>query len=229
MDLLDTLGTDLIEHRITLINGQIISSKPGVSTPSPTGFGTKWKVVSDKDMDGDMFVEISISRRLTVAEYTQILTTANAPTFGTSATFTNLLSLTRADIVPAGISKIELGVASAGTYLDDIDNLRMGKLTAELLTTKDSHGQEIGYAVKFDFEAESMETIEAELLKWDDIAIRANECRITFANGMVASFPTQLGITTSLQVIKDSDDIAFLKVAGSGIVLKTALDGIWGS
>lgn len=231
MKTLDSLGRDLIEHRITFINGQIISSNPGTSAMSPTGFGTKWKLVSDKDMDGDMYVEMSIARRLTIAEYTKILTTANAPTFGTSTTFTNLTSLTRADIVPAGISKIELGVASAGTYLDDIDNLRKGVFTAELLTTTDSHGQFIGYGIKIDFTIEAMETLEAELFKWDDIASRANECRITWANGLVCSLPSQLGITYSFTMDKDMDDIAFLKVSGSGIVTNASgvWDALWGN
>mgnify|MGYP001283766417 FL=1 len=229
LDLLEKLATDQIEHKITLINGQIISSKPGTSTPSPTGFGTKWKVVSDKDMDGDMFVEISISRKLTVAEYTQILTTANAPATGTSITFTNITSLTRADIVPAGIASVELGVASAGTYLDDITNLQNGKFTAELLATKDSHGQDMGFAIKIDFSVDAMETIEAELLKWDDIATRANECKITFINGLVLSLPAQLGITTQVVIDKDMDGINTLKVSGSGIVLIANWDTYWGT
>jgi hypothetical protein len=225
--LLHHLTSDQIEHKITLINGQIISSKPGTSTPSPTGFGTKWKIVSDKDMDGDMYVEMSISRRITTAEYTQILTTANAPATGTSTTFTNITSLTRADIAPAGFASVALGAASAGTYADVISNLRNGKFTAELLCSKDSRGQEMGYAVKIDFDLEGMETLEAELLKWDDIAMRANECKITFINGMIISLPTQLGITTSVTIDKDSDDIAVIKVAGSGIVTAAAFDALW--
>lgn len=227
IDLLEKLATDQIEHRITLINGQIISSKPGTSTPSPTGFGTKWKLVSDKDMDGDMYVEMTISRRLTSAEYTQILTTANAPTFGTSTTFTNITSLARTDIVPAGFTSVELGVASAGTYLDDMTNIRNGKLTAELLCTKDSHGMDMGYAIKFDFEVEGMETIEAELLKWPAIAFRANECRITFINGLILSLPAQLGITTRVAFEKDMDDIGIIKVTGSGITTIAAWDTYW--
>jgi hypothetical protein len=228
--ILHHLASDQIEHKITLINGQIISSNPGTSTPSPTGFGTKWRIVSDKDMDGNMYTEISISRRLTAAEYTQILTTANAPATGTSATFTNFLNLTRADIVPAGISSVALGAASAGTYADVISNLRNGKFTAELLCTKDSRGQDMGYAVKVDFDIEGMETAETELygtVKWEDIVMRANECKITFANTMVISLPTQLGITVSVVVDKDSDDIAFLRISGSGIIVASAFDALW--
>lgn len=227
--LLDSLSTKLIDHRIKLINGQVISSKPSTSAPSPTGFGVKWKLVSDKDMDGDMYVEISISRRLTFAEYTQILSSVNADTTTaiTGDTFYPFLSLTRADIVPAGIAKIELGAADAGTYLDDIDNLRNGKFTAELLTTKDSRGQEMGYAVKIEFEADGMETAEAELLKWDDIANRANDSKVTFVNGIVCTLGSALGISTQFTVDKDSEDIAILKVKGSGIIKVADWDSIW--
>lgn len=231
MKTLDSLGRDLIEHRITLVNGQIISSNPGTSTMSPTGFGTKWKLVSDKDMDGNMFVEIDIMRRLTIAEGLKVRTTANAPTFGTSTTFTNLTSLTRADIVPAGISKVEVGAADAGTYADVISNLRKGVFTAELLTQPDSRGQHVGYAIKIDFAIESMETLEAEWDKWDAIAARANECRITWANGLVCSLPHQLGISYAFETDKDMDDIAYLKVSGSGIVTNASgvWDGLWGA
>jgi len=229
IDLLEKLSTDQIEHKITLINGQIISSNPGTSTMSPSGFGTSWTLTSDKDMDGDMFVEMTISRRLTIAEYTKILTTANAPATGTSTTFTNITTLTRADIVPAGIATVELGAASAGTYADDISNIRNGKFTAKLLTTKDSHGQDMGYAIQIDFDIECMETLEAELLKWDDIVTRANECRITFINGLVVSLPAQLGITTTVTVDKDMDDIAVLKVMGSGKILIANWDTYFGT
>jgi len=227
--LLDALGTDQIEHRIAFVDGRIISSKPGTSTPSPTGFGTKWKLVSDTDMSSEMYVELSIARKLTIAEYTQILTSANAPAFGTSATFTNMTSLTRADIVPAGLKTVGLGAASAGTYADVMSNIRSTKFSAELLTTMDSHGQYVGFAIKIDFDVEGMETSEVELLKWDDIADRANECQLTWSNGLVCSMPTQLGITTEVVVDKDSDDISVIKVSGSGIILPSAWDALWGA
>jgi hypothetical protein len=76
-----------------------------------------------------------------------------------------------------------------------------------------------------------METIEAELLKWDDIAFRANECRLTWANGLVCSLPHQVGINYTISHEKDADDIAFLKITGSGIVTNgTGIwDGFWGA
>ncbi len=229
VDLMDTIASVLIDHKITLINGQIIAS--AATSMSPTGFGVGLKIVSDKDMDGDMYVEMTISRRLTPAEYVLIMTTAGAPADGTGVADTLVLldSLVRADIVPAGISKVEFGVASAGTYLDDIDNLRNAKFSMELLTTNDSRGRALGYAWKTDLSLEALETLEAENLKWPAIAVRANEARITFINGMVATFPTQLGITQSYASEKDSDDVAVLKITGSGIITNASgvFEGIW--
>jgi hypothetical protein len=225
--LLDSLGNDLIEHRIVFVDGRIISSKPGTSTPSPTGFGTKWKLVSDSDMSSEMYAEISIARKLTLAEYTQILTSANAPTFGTSATFTNFTSLTRADIVPSGLANVKLGAANAGSYLDVMSNVRSTKFSAELLTTMDSRGQYVGFAIKIDFDIECMETSEVELLKWPAIVDRANECQLNWANGLACSLPNQLGITTEVIADKDSNDISVLKVQGSGIIIPSAWDALW--
>jgi hypothetical protein len=229
MDLFGDLSSKLIDHRITLVNGQVISSKPGTSTPSPTGFGVKWKFTSDKDMDGNQFVEITASRRLTVAEYTQILTSVNADLTAAVAadTFYAFGSLARTDVVPAGISKVELGAASAGTYLDDIDNIRNGKFTAELLTTKDSRGQDIGFAIQLNFEIEGLETAQAELLKWDDIAIRANECRITFISGAILTMADHVGISYAISTDKDTDDVAVIKIKGSGRILITDWNGLW--
>jgi hypothetical protein len=236
--LLPLFSTKLIDHKIALIGGsRIISSGPTTSTPSPTGFGAvKWKLTSDKDMDGEMSIVLSVQRRLTKAEYTQILTSANTPADGTADAgdaLYNLLSLAIGDVAPAGIAKLELGAAAAGTYADDIDNFRKAVFTAELMPGFDGRGQYIGGVVQIDFSVESLETTETELLKWDDIAFRANESRLTFANGLVCTLPNTanngLGIKTEITIDKDMDDNSFLKVSGSGRILTSAWSAIWGA
>lgn len=228
--LFDTLASKLIDHKITLNNGQVISSNPGTSTMSPTGFGLKLKLISEADMDKDMYCEMSIHRRLTVAEYTKITTSANAPADGTDPgtdVLHNLDSLTRTDIVPAGISTFACD-ATGGSYADVVSNLRNAKFSMELLCTKDSRSDfAVGFAWKTMLSLEGLETKEAELQKWPGIATRANESKITFINGMIATFPTQLGISNAYAAEKDTEDVAVMKINGEGIILNASMDGIW--
>lgn len=235
ISLLGDMCTDLIDHRITLVNGQVISSAPTTSTPSPTGFGVNWKLVSDKDLDDAMYVEITADRNLLSSEYTQILTSANADNTAAVSgdTFDNFGSLTRADVVPAGIAQFALGAAGAGTYADVVQNLRNGKFTAETVSIKDQYQRSIATAIKITLDVEALETVQAELLKWNGIATRNNECKITFANGMVCTLPNVLGSSYGVNPLitytsnKDMDDAAFIHVQGEGLLPVSAWAGIW--
>ena len=225
-DLLSTIGTSACSHKIQLINGQYVNS--GGTSMDPATFGVKWKLVSDKDMDDSMYCELTATRRLTAAEYLLVLASSTSnPADGSNSTdiLATLLPV-RADIVPAGIVKIELG-ASAGLG-DVVTSLRNGKFTAELLTTKDSRGQDIGYAVKIDFSCEGLETANAELVSWEAIAARTNFSKLTFAGGSTFTTATAaLGITTGVSVDKDSDEVAVLNITGSGIILPSAFTTAW--
>ena len=234
--LLPYFSTNLIEHKIALMDGsRIISSDPGTSTPSPTGFGAiKWKLISDKDLDDAMALEISIQRKLTEAEYTQVLTSANTPADGSDPgtdVFHGIDALTYADIVPSGIAKIGLGVSGAGTYADVISTLRKGIFTAELMPAEDGRGMWRSGYINIKLDAEGMETTEAELLKWPAIQFRKNEAQITFANGLVCSLPNTtnngMGVKTELAVTKDMDDATILKIAGEGGRLPSQWNACW--
>ena len=237
--ILPLFSTKLIEHKIELIDGgRIISSAPTGATPmSPTGFGTvKWGVVSDKDMDDAMVVTIAIRRKLTKTEHDLIMTASLTPGDGSSTPgdiFHVLTVLTEADVVPAGLAKLELGTAAAGTYLDDIDNFRKGVFKAELMPAEDGRGMYRGGAIQIDVDVESLETTEAELLKWGDIQFRKNECRVTFVNGLICTLPNTsndgLGVKTELNVIKDMDDLSFLKVIAGGRILPSQWNARWGT
>ena len=228
--LLTVIGSKLIDHKITMINGQIFAS--AATTMSPTGFGTEVEVVSDKDMNDVMYINMNISRILTVAEYGYFSTTANAPADGTQTTadiLYDLSLLTRADVVPAGLSKVAFGIANTGTYIDVVQYLRNGKFNAKLVTVKDQRQQAIGHSWDIKVSCEGMETVQAQLQAWETIATRANECQVTFINGLVASFPAQLGVVPSYASEKDSDDIAYMKISAAGFISNqsTNFTGIW--
>ena len=236
--LLPYFSTNLIEHKIVLIDGsRIISSNPGTSTPSPTGFGTlKWKLTSDKDLDDAMILQISIQRKLTEAEYVQILTSANTPADGTDPgtdVFHGIDALTYSDIVPAGISQIALGASGAGTYADVISTFRKGIFTAELMPAEDGRGMFRGGYIDLKLSAEGMETTEAELLKWPTIQFRKNESKVTFANGLICTLPNTsnngMGVQTEVLVSKDMDDATILKIDATGGLLPAAWNACWNS
>jgi hypothetical protein len=224
-DLLGIIGTGNVSHKIALIGGQYVNS--GATSMSPATFGTKWKMISDKDMDDSLYCQFSASRRLIPAEWGYILASNNTnPAVGTNNNDAlTALAPVIGDIVPAGITQIELG-ASAGLG-DVVSNLRNGKFTAELLTTPDTRGQEHGYAVKIDFEGEGMETTTAELTVWQAIAARANYVKLTFAGLSTFTSATSLGLTTMVSSLKDSDDIMHIKIVGSGIILPAAFTTAW--
>jgi hypothetical protein len=224
-DLLGTIGTSDVSHKLQMINGRYYNS--GATSMSPTTFGAKWKMISDKDMDDSLHCQFSASRRLTPTEWTYLLasSTSNPADGSNNNDALQTLAPVIGDIVPAGVVKIELG-ASAGLG-DVVSNLRNGKFTAELLTTLDARGQDHGYAVKIDYECEGMETTAAELLVWEAIAARANYTKLTFAGGSTFTSATTMGITNAVSNIKDSDDISIIKVVGSGIILPAAFTTAW--
>jgi hypothetical protein len=224
--LLDSLGSKLIDHRITMIGGQVFSSKPTSGTLSPTGFGIDWEVISDKDFDDVFFVRITASRKITYADYIVIITSANKDATAANAndTFYGLGSLSQGtDICPAGIASFACG--ATGAYGDSITNLRNGKFTAKLLTTRPYNP--VGYGIDIAWDIESMETTEAELLKWNAILQRANYIGLTFHNGIVCSLALTSGLTMGHTSDKDFDDIQYLKVSGGGRILFSQWDGIW--
>ena len=225
-DLLGTIGTAACSHKISLINGQYVNS--GATSMSPTTFGVKWKMISDKDMDDSLYCEFSASRRLTVAEYLLLLASSSSNPADGSNNADALATLlpVHADIVPAGIVQVELG-ATGGSLTDVVSSVRNGKFSAELLTTKDSRGQDIGYAVKVDYSVEGLETTSAELIVWEAICARENQCKLTFAGGSTFTNTATFGITLGVSIDKDSDDVSFLKITGSGIILPAAFTTAW--
>lgn len=219
IELFDNLGTLDYDHQVTALNGTTWDT----SKLTPTLGGLKWTLVSDSDMDDVMYLELMGDRRYLI---TQIDTIHDTPTTSTADTGTvdALADLTAADIGPAGIYKIEYG---AGSYSDDIQAIRNGKLRCELLTTKDSLGRSKGYAIKIDLEAEAFQASSTEALLLNTLAGQDNDWQVTMNNGRVLTMDSQLGVHWELTHSADSDDTSFIKIKASGVVLPAAWDGIW--
>ena len=217
-NLLLLLGTNQIEHRIKLLNGQYIMSAPLNSTPSPTGFGTKWKFCSDNEFEDACYIELEVSRRLLPAEYLQVTTSANVDATASisSDTFYAFNNFSKADVIPSGISTFQLGTNS--TYGDLVEYMRGTKFEAELLSAEDDRGQFVGNMVKVDFECEPMEGAESEMQAWNAIATRINYAKLNFNGGLTATLGTELGFKYDNVSESDMQDIAHGKVVASGIV-----------
>ncbi len=213
------LSTKLINHRIKLIGGGYISSAPLTSTPSPTGFGVKWKFVADKDSESVSYFEMMVSRRLLLSEYIQILTSANVDLTAAIATdtFYSFSNLSRTDIIPAGVSMLKLG-ANASPLVDVVETMRNAKFIAELQTTEDARGGYIGHSVKVDFECEPLETEEVENLKWPVIVGRTNFSKIVFVGGMISNLSTKLGFKYSYISDSDMQNTAHGKIMSAGVI-----------
>lgn len=229
VQLLDELGSLNLDHQITAVNGLIIDS----AKLTDKYFGFDWKFVSDKDRDGDRHIEIKADRIIKISELDTLHPASGSETASvTDATsaLVGLRSLTRSDIVPAGIDKVEFKETTAGAYDNDLGSIRNAKFNADLLTTKDNVGRSVGYAVKVMLEAEAMQASPAagqELSQLDTLAGQENDWKVTFADGRVAAFDNKLGVQFSHTIDKDSEDISFIKVQAEGIVPLSAWNGIW--
>ena len=219
VELFDSLGTIDYDHQVTALNGTTWDT----SLLTPTLGGLKWTLVSDSDMDDVMYLELVGDRRYLIS---QIDTIHGSPTASTADTGTvdALATLAVTDIGPAGIYKIEYG---AGSYSDDIQAIRNGKVRCELLTTKDSLGRSKGYAIKIDLEAEAFQASSTEALLLNTLAGQDNDWKITFNNSRVMTLDSQLGVHWEFMNTADSDDTSFIKIKASGVVLPSAWDAIW--
>jgi hypothetical protein len=219
--LLTSLSTLDIEHKILTRSGQYFNSG-ATSMPSPGNFGTRWRLVSDTDLDSDLYLEVIADCKLTDAQYDLLLaSTSSNPADGSASTsaFTPLASCTAADIAAAGIASIEVGTS----YADNIGIIRNGKFTAELITEKSSQGRSYGCGgVKVNVEAEAMQASASELARYDDVMLAANDWRVTFANGKIFAAAAPMGLTASFQHDKDSDGSSYIKVVGAGVMTPTA-------
>ena len=224
--LLRPLSVFQIEHRIMLGDGNYISSAPLNSTPSPSGFGVKWKFCSDHEAEEACYLLMEIQRRLTPAEFLQVTTSANVDTTAaiSSDTFYLFSTFSRQDIIPAGVAQFEFGATSALGNL--VEYIRDTKYEAELQTVEDERGQFTSQGtIKIDFECEPMETQETELQKWPTLVGQANYSKVTFIGGLTSkSYPltavlsTNLGINFDYKSTEDMLDIAHGKIVATGIV-----------
>lgn len=229
--LLPDLALNTTGHKITTVGGKIVSSNPTANAPAGGDFGVLWKLISDKDMDDFMYVEITAQRKLTHAEHDAILTSANAPALGVATntdTFYNLSLITKADYIPSGLATISLDTSPNTSFPDVVENFRDVKFTAELLpVSSESRGRISGRTVQFTLETEALECTETEYLKWTGILQRLNSVKLAFIGGPTLTLTTQLGVDVEMLDEKDMDDYSYIKLGMQGAIALTDFAGLW--
>jgi len=221
--LLDTLSSNQLNQKITLSNGQTISS--ALATEPYFGFG--WELATDS-MEDDLHLNITADRYLTRAEFAQILGTA--PGNGTLNGSDNLKlmdSATIDDIAPGGISKIEVGQTGT-SFTDNIGMLQSAKFSAKLTTKRDTRGRTFrSGGIMISVDAEAAQASNTELLQYPNLDKYQLDWKLTFVNGIVLTLTAGLGFQMEWLADKDADGNTYTKVTGGGIILPSAWDACW--
>lgn len=221
---LPALGSVPVHHRISAVNGLTLSSELG----NAQQWGVRWRFVSDKDMDSARYLELTADRIVTLAELDALR--ATPPPLGTPDQGDYLYalgSLNRSAVRPAGISKIELREVSGAVWTDTLGYLRNGKFTAELRTATDQQGRSAGYAVAIELEAELLQSSASELERLAVIAAQGNDVRVTFADGLIATFDDSLGVQWEYRNEGTPADPAVVRFSGNGIIELAQFTALW--
>ena len=194
--------------------------------------GCKWKFVCDSDMDKDRYIEFTGDCKYLInkgaSSEVDWAAITGSPTPGTpnvgDALYTwNTPGLNTNAIFPAGFKQFSIKKATDGSY-EDTGVIRNGKLTAELLTVKDSHGRSYGHSIKITVECECMQTsAETAILANEGVAI---DYKITLVDATVFTLASTLGIKWEWHNDTDADGVAFIKYSGVGVVLPSAWAGL---
>lgn len=221
VELLDDLGSTDLDQQITMNDGTTFDS----SLLTSKYFGFDWELISDKDRDDARFIKIKADRIIGIGELDTVHGTPTAGSEDADSIIVGFKSLTRADIVPAGINLIEFSTDTA--YDSEFGAVRNGKVTCKLLTTKDSFGRSTGYGIEISVDAEVLQVSATEVAALDTLAQNDLNFRITLADGRIMTLASTLGLAWEHHFDKDSDDVTFLKITSSGRVLFSAWNGIW--
>jgi hypothetical protein len=197
-------------------------------------FGFGWKFVCEGDMDKDRYIEIMSDRLITGAEWTTVRGTM--PSLGVADPQDELYAIramTAAEVIAAGLSKVEFRLASAGSWTDELGSIRNAKVEVEGLTTKQQHGRTIGQKnirVKVSVEALQSSATELALLAASSSTFinALYDFKITFAgDGMIMTLDNMAGAVFSYANDKDADDVSIIKLDIEGTITETQLASLF--
>ena len=215
---LDTFSTGAYNHIITAANGATFSGD----------FGFVAKLVSDSDMDKNMYMEFTADGNVlpagtTYPSWDTILAAPSpgSPVSGDALYALNSLPTTRQ---PAGFRKVEMQVHGGGGYAD-MGAVRKGKFTAETLVQKDGFQMSRAYGlIKLTIEFDQMQTST----EFADLSGFLNiDLKITLACGYVCTVGNNVGLAWKPKLLTNTKDIAHTQWMLTGTIQSTAWDALW--
>ena len=191
-------------------------------------FGFIAKLVSDADLDKNMYMEFTADGNVlpsgtTYPSWQTILATPSpgTPVSGDTLYALNSLPTTRN---AAGIRKAEMQVHSGGGYAD-MGAVRKGKFTAETLVQKDGFQMSRAYGlivITVEFDQMQTSTEFADLSTFLNI-----DLRITFACGYVCTIGNNVGLSWQPKLMTNTKDIAYTHWKLTGSIQASAWDALW--
>jgi hypothetical protein len=203
------------QHEIEFINGVFLL----VNASLTHALGLGWRFDSSQDYDGSRYVEIMAKGKIILSGTDIDLDDL----FGSAAVFTTnpcegtLATWSAVGYYPAGFSAFEIRNAGETSW-ETLCLFRGGKLVCETLDTVDSHGRNLPYGVRFQVEADMLQSSLAELELLDAVSAGTPDFRATLSDGTTFTFADNCGVTWSYSNERDSDGEALIHIVGDGIV-----------
>lgn len=226
--LLSTMAAQGLHIKITAINTQTYSSQ---NIDATTGvFGCTWRFVCEGDFAGEQYIEFTLTRALTLAQYQLMLNAA--PADGTPNAADDLYglegNLTVADIRPAAITKVEWKETSAGAYTHAATTIRNGRFVAEPASQyADTLQRGFMSSVRVEVSADMLQSSSTELGELDGYAAQENDYKILLADNTSVEFNNMLGIRWRYVNNGNADGIASWTLTGSGVMTVAAFVGLF--
>lgn len=216
VELLGTMVTGGLTHKITMINGDTFFGD----------WGTSWRFDSSSDYDGNRFIEMRTDARILTAhaslsDWDAVIASPTAD--GTPDDGDTLYAWVNNTYHPAGISSLTIDPIGDN---ETPGLFRNGKLVAETLTTKDGQGRSVPYAIKIDCEIEMLQTLN-EYAYMDTQMETLDTWVITMADGAVFTTSSNLGIGWELNYVGNLDDLCTIRLIGNGTFKLSEWAGLW--
>jgi hypothetical protein len=207
---------------VEFINGVFLL---GTTTGQEIGLG--WRFDSSRDYDGSRFIEVTMKGKLltsgTGLDLDDLFGAATAITADVPAG--NLTAWSAVGYAPAGFSAFEIRNAGE-TNWETLGSFRSGKLICETLDAIDSRGRNVPYGVRFQVEAEMMQSSVTELELLDAVSAGTPDFKATLADGTTFTFADNCGVSWSYSNETDADGISFIRMTGDGVVQLTEWAGL---
>jgi hypothetical protein len=203
------------KQEVTFINGVVLT----IGTEDSHLLGLGWRFDSSRDYDGSRFIEVMAKGKILLSgslfDLDDLFGSANlltpAPPSG------GLAAWSAAGYAPAGFSAFEIRNAGESNF-ETLGAFRSGKLICETLDAIDSQGRNVPYGVRFQVEAEMMQSSVTELELLDAVSAGTPDFKATLADGTTFTFADNCGVSWSYSNETDADGISFIRMTGDGVV-----------